>query len=153
MSETVQETPKNLTKKQPTKKEKLVVDLAREREIDRQKVKGIFRYYEQPGTFLKFNFKKYKQDQIEEFLLWDNQVYELPLGVAKHLNTNGWYPEYSYMNKDDGIKTGFNNMAGTAMRISHKVRRFGFQSLEFTDIDGLPNNPQPQEIVGVEQIL
>ena len=133
--------------------EKPKLDFKKERDKDREIVKGLFKYYEQPGSFLKFNFRKYKQDQIEEYILWDNQVYSLPLGVAKHLNTNGWYPEYSYMKDDSSVKIGMNPSLGNVMRISSKIRRFGFQSLEFTDIEGLPQVSHASEVVRVEPVL
>lgn len=129
------------------------LDLKKERDKDREIVKGLFKYYEQPGSFLKFNFKKYKQDQIEEYILWDNQVYSLPLGVAKHLNTNGWYPEYSYHKDDSSVKIGMNPSLGNIMRMSQKIRRFGFQSLEFTDVEGLPQVSLQNEVIQVERVV
>ncbi len=52
----------------------------------------------------------------------------LPLGVARHLNQNGWYPEHSFQVDENG-----NSIA----KVSKKIHRFGFQSLEFTDIQDL----------------
>lgn len=102
---------------------------------DREPVKGIFRYYEVPMGCLEFNYRAYKEDPIEFFSLIDGQMYTLPLGVAKHLNKSGWYPEYEYYKGDPMMCHAFGD--GSAVRVSKKVRRYGFQSLEFVDIDDM----------------
>ena len=98
------------------------------RDKDREPVKGIFRFYEVSGGSMSFSYKAYKEDPVERFDLVDGGVYTLPLGVAKHLNKNGWYPVHSHMTDADGKPV---------MKIGQKVRRFGFQSLEFVDIEDL----------------
>lgn len=111
------------------------------RQKDRETVKGIFRFYEVPGGNLSFNFKIYKKDPVEKFSLNDGQVYSLPLGVAKHLNKNGWYPVHAYLTDENGNKV---------MKVGQKIRRFSFQSLEFVDIDDLTEIGS--SITTVEQI-
>lgn len=96
------------------------------RDKDREMVKGIFRFYEVPGGSLSFSFRKYKEDDVERYDFIDGMVYSIPLGVAKHLNTNGWYPVHSYQVEESG---------GSVPTIGKKVHRFGFQSLEFVDIE------------------
>jgi len=122
------------------------------RDKDKVKVKGIFRYYEVPGGQVSFMFRAYKEDRIERYDLVDNEIYSLPLGVAKHLNNNCWYPQYGHMENEEGVVGGFSpNGLGKGMqgmRVSKKVRRMGFQSLEFTDVEEL-NSPN-KEIVTVE---
>lgn len=124
-----------------------------QRDKDREPVRGIFRFYEVPGGRLDFVFKQYKEDQVEKFSLIDNEIKTLPLGVAKHLNKNGWYPEYAF-NAATGTSGGMvsndlhGHSAASDMRISRKVRRFGFQSLEFVDVDEL-NNHNNQAVVNV----
>lgn len=108
-------------------------------------VKGIFRYYEVPGGSMSFSFKKYREDPVERYDLVDGQQYTLPLGVAKHLNKNGTYPVYEHVPNEPGIQQAINPGGGAAlnqnMRIGRKVQRFGFQSLEFVDIEGLEEDP------------
>ena len=104
------------------------VNLKFQRDKDREPVKGIFRFYEVPGGSVSFNYRAYKEDEVERFDLVDGQVYTLPLGVAKHLNKNGKYPVHRYMTDENGKPI---------MRIGQYVRRFGFQSLEFVDIEDL----------------
>ena len=110
-----------------------------QRDRDREKVRGIFKYYEVPGGTVSFSFKEYKGDDVERYDFVDGSIYNVPLGIAKHLNKRGWYPVHQYIKTEEG---------GTAMRIGEKVRRFGFQSLEFIDVEGL--TPEP-DIVTVEK--
>jgi hypothetical protein len=98
------------------------------RDKDREPVKGIFRFYEAPGGNLSFSFKKWPQDQVENYSFNDGQIYTIPLGVAKHLNKEGWYPVHDYKMDESGKHV---------QKISQRVRRFGFQSLEFVDIEDL----------------
>lgn len=113
-----------------TKKPKLNIKAMRDKH--RVKVKGIFRFHECPGALLEFDFREYKGEQITHYKMIDGQMYEIPLGVAIHLNKNCFYPEYSYI-KDE--------MTKDVMKATKKVRRVSFQSLEFVDIEELnPSN-------------
>ena len=99
-------------------------NLKYERDKDREKVKGIFKFYECPGAILKFSYKKYKGDDVQRFILRDNEVCTIPLGVAKHLNKSGWYPVHKHIVDKDGR---------SIYAVGEKKRRYGFQSLEFVD--------------------
>ncbi len=115
-------------------------NLRYQRDKDRELVRGIFRFLEVPGGGMSFVFKKYKEDPVERFDLIDGETYTIPLGVAKHLNNNCWYPEYDYISSDaigskEKIYGGINYDRHQA-RIARKVRRCMFQSLEFVDIEG-----------------
>lgn len=112
-----------------------------QRTRDKQPVKGVFHFYEVPGGSMSFNFKKYKGDPVARYDLTDGQVYTLPLGVARHLNKNGTYPVHQYLKDESG---------NVSRKIGQKVRRFGFQSLEFMDIEDLPN--KAEQIVTVENV-
>lgn len=95
------------------------------REKYREPVKGIFRFYEVPGGTLSFiKGGEYGDERIDRYVLTDGHVCTVPLGVAKHLNKNGWYPVHAYRQEEDGKPS---------MMIGKKVRRFGFQSLDFID--------------------
>jgi len=133
MTEMQKNTQKDAVKAKPT--------LKYLREKDQEKVRGIFRFHEVQGGTLSFVFKCYKEDPIERFDLKDGSVYTVPLGVAKHLNKNGWYPVHENFFDE-------NNKMGT--RIGQKVARFAFQSLEFVDVDDL--SPVATSIVTVEKI-
>lgn len=110
------------------KKEKKKLNLEYMRDKDRQLVKGMFKFHEVPGGQLDMSIKIYPGDQVETYSLRDGEVKMIPLGVAKHLNKNGWYPEYSYVKGE--------NLQSTAT-ITKKIRRFGFSSLEFMDVEDL----------------
>jgi hypothetical protein len=97
-----------------------------ERDKDRQMVKGVFKDYEVPGGMVEFVFKKYAEDPLEKYELHDNKVYTIPLGVAKHINGNTWYPVHKYTKNEDGTASQI---------IGQKTRRMGFQSLEFMDYE------------------
>lgn len=116
------------------------------RDKSREMVKGIFRFYEVPNGRMEFIYKEFKEDPVERFDMFDGQAYTVPLGVARHLNKNGWYPEYSFMQGEKDTIGGY-GMDGQVMKVGKKVRRFGFQSLEFLDIDEMPSH---QQIITVE---
>jgi len=95
-----------------------------QRDKDREIIKGIFNYHECPGSVMKFVYKKYPGDTLKRFALNDGEVCRIPLGVAKHLNKNGWYPIHKHAVNENGK---------TIATIGKKKQRFGFQSLEFID--------------------
>lgn len=124
---------------------------------DREKVRGIFRFFAVPNGILKFSYRKYKWDKTERYELMDGQVYTLPIGVAKHLNNNCWYPEYDYIpgmnvqTAQTASASGFNQgMHGPIMRIARRTHRTAFQPLDFTDVPDL--HKQTKEIVTVNYV-
>ena len=121
------------------KKEDLKKQLLIERDKDRELVRGIFKFHECPGGWLHFSFRKYKQDQVENYDLLDGEVYTIPLGVAKHLNKSGWYPVHAFAQTESGVPVA---------KIGQKVRRYGFSSLEFVDIADL--TPEGSSLLSVE---
>lgn len=127
------EAPKRDKKEKVSKETK---SLKYMRDKHREPVRGIFRYHECPGGTMKFSFREFKEDEVEEHTMTDGEVYTIPLGVAKHLNKNLWYPEYDYF-KDEHTKN--------TQRVARKVRRVSFQSLEFIDSEDL----EPDRLVSV----
>lgn len=111
------------------------------RDKDREPVRGKFIFHEVPGGTMSFVYRAYKEDPVEKFSLQDGEVYTLPLGVAKHLNKNCWYPVHSFLRGEDGK---------VSQRVGQKVRRCSFQSLEFVDIDDL--TPEGGDITTVENV-
>lgn len=98
------------------------------RDKDREMVRGKFIFHETPGGTLKFPFRAYREDQVEKFELKDGEIYTLPLGVARHLNKNCWYPVHAYAKDENGRDIA---------KVGQKVRRCSFHSLEFIDIDDI----------------
>jgi len=132
----------------PTKttEKKQKPNLRYQRDKDAQTVKGIFKYYEVQGGSLSFYFKAYKEDKLTRYDLIDGGIYILPLGVAKHLNKNCWYPRYAHNKDANGVVTE---------KIGTKTRRTGFQSLEFMDIGDMSTVDEPviQECVEKQNII
>lgn len=110
------------------------------RDKDKEPVKGIFRFHEVPGGEMSFSLLLHKGDQVENYTLKDGEIKTVPLGVAKHLNKNCWYPEYDYVKAD--IEGNMQNVA----KITKKVRRCSFQSLEFVDIEDVSNDVKAVEM-------
>ena len=113
-----------------------------QRDKDREIVKGVFKFYEVPCGKMSFVYKAHKGDQVQRYDLIDGTIYSIPLGVARHLNKNGWYPVHSYALDDAGV---------ASMKIGQKKRRFGFQSLEFVDIEDM-GDANESGIITVEKI-
>lgn len=124
------------------KKSDKKLDLASMRAKDSEPVRGIFMFHECPGASMSFVYFAYKGDDIEQYTLQDGDIYTIPLGVARHLNQNGKYPIHQYQTDENGRPVA---------RVSQFVRRFGFRSLEFTDLDDLTPIGSPS-IITVERI-
>ena len=116
-------------------------NLVFKRDKDRTPVRGKFIFHEVPGGKMDFVFRAYKGDPIEKYTMSDGEVLTVPLGVAKHLNTNCWYPSYDYKDDEAGRPT---------CKISSKIRRCSFQSLEFIDVEGVA--PIGSSLSGIEQL-
>lgn len=127
------------TSKKEAVKPKINLQYMRDR--DAEMVRGIFHFYEVPGGLLEFSYKCYKGDDVAKYSLEDNKVYSIPRGVARHLNKNGWYPVHAYSTDETGKPIA---------RISQKVARYGFSSLEFFDSDDLI--PEGKPLVTVEAV-
>jgi hypothetical protein len=97
-------------------------ELEKEYIADKKMVRGIFNFHEVRGGKMSFVYKKYRQEPIKKYDLVDGQMYTIPLGVAKHLNKNGWYPVHAFT---------MDAKEKPSMKIGKKVRRFGFQGLDF----------------------
>jgi len=130
------------SKTSETTRDEMAKKLKIDRDKDREIVKGVFKYYEVPGGVVDFCFKKYAEDPLEKFTLYDGQVYSIPLGVAKHLNNDTWYPVHEYGRNEDGAPL---------QRIGQKIRRMAFQSLEFMDMEGMDSNIN--RITTVEHVI
>ena len=125
-------------------KKKTAPNLKYMRDKDRAMVKGVFKFHECPGGILSFPFKAYKEDPVEKFELIDEHIYNLPLGVARHLNQNCWYPQYDYIAGEKDLVAGFGS--NMSMKVTRKIHRCSFQSLEFLDIEDLQDSKQIETV-------
>lgn len=123
-------------------------NLKYERDRMREKVEGIFRFHEVPGGGMSFNYKEFKEDPIEKYTMVDGVQYTVPLGVARHLNRSGWYPEYGYVTLEGnaGVKNAAVDANNYQQRVVKKVRRYSFQSLQFIDLDEMNSDKQVLEV-------
>jgi len=104
------------------------VNLEQLRARDNKKVKGRFNYLEVPGGILEFSYRAYKGDPVMNYSLKDGEIYELPIGVARHLNNNVGRYEHKYLLDAQGKPS-------TQARI--RIRRCIFENLEFVDIEDI----------------
>lgn len=111
----------SLTDTQKSDAEKKIEALRKE---ENKLVDGIFKNLEVPGGDLTFSYRKFKGDPILTFTLKHNQRYKLPLGVARHLNSQCYYPKHKYLLGPDGQPL-------PETEIGMKEHRYAFQSLEF----------------------
>ena len=116
-------------------------------------VRGRFRCFETPGGSLRGQVRKYKDVPMFDKTMLDGETYEVPLYVARHLNgidkvagaLNGKigscsYPVHGFKHAKGDILpaselgVGPNSEGGIPVPIvgiTKRVRRFGFESLEF----------------------
>lgn len=109
------------------------------RDKDLKPVKGMFKFYEVPGGTIEFPFLKYKEDRTPKMYRFeDGKVYTIPLMVAKHLNSSGSYDNYAYAPTEDNKGN---------VKVTGKTRRYGFQSLEFTDEDEIGSAEESKVVI------
>lgn len=118
-------------------------------------VKGIFQCFETPGATVKITLKKYPGVPTFDKTMTDGETYDVPLYVARHLNgidaSAGAAADPSLRNPNigtcsyavHGFKWGANNQPPACapggevgipvpmVGIAKRVKRFGFQSMEF----------------------
>lgn len=149
--------PSNLTPVKRSGVPKLdAKQIEKRRQKDKEMVRGVFKDYEVPGGELEFSFGPiYKGDETITFSrlngtsLKDGEVYTIPFGVAKHLNNNCNYPEFEHQ-PGEGFAGAPNAYTRENVRISKKVHRFGFNTLDFMQDEDLAPAPT---IYAVENAL
>jgi len=125
--EEVVQTPESIVEKAPEvidikAKNKALVE--KRRLEDKREVRGMFKFFEIQGGTLSFSFNMYKGEPIRKYTLQDGETYIIPLGVARHLNTSGWWPVHEHSIDADGRPKQI---------IGKKVRRYGFFPIDFSD--------------------
>ena len=69
------------------------------------------------------SYRQYKWDPTRNYTFRDGEEYEIPLGLAKHLNKNCAYPVHQHILGPDG-----NPLVDQSGKT---VSRMNFESLEF----------------------
>lgn len=107
----------------PKANKKSAEDIEKMRKDANKTVKGVFRCHEPRGGSVTLVWKEYKGDPIRRWTLKDGQEYDVPIGLAKHLNKNCGYAVHSHILGADG-----NPLVD---RQGKQVSRMNFESLEF----------------------
>lgn len=107
----------------PSGKKVTVEEMEKRRKEANKLVKGIFRCHEPRGGEVTFAWREYKGDPIKQWTLRDGMEYEIPKGLAQHLNKNCGYHIHSHILGPDG-----NPLID---KRGKRVSRMNFESLEF----------------------
>lgn len=94
----------------PTKREKLSEEAKKKADVkveaarkeNEKLVKGVFKNIESPGGDLTFAYRGYKGEPIKVYHLEDGLTYDLPLGVARHINRQCKYTKSTHLVDKEG---------------------------------------------------
>jgi len=106
-----------------TKKRVSPDEIEKMRKDANKMVKGVFRCHEPRGGSVTLVWREYKGDPMRRWTFQDGQEYEIPKGLAKHLNSNCKYYKHSHILGPDG-----NPLVDQKGK---EVSRMNFESLEF----------------------
>ncbi len=114
-------------------------------------VKGRFRNFDYPGAAARIQIRKYPGIPMFDKTMWDDGTYEIPLYVARHLNgidatatdINGKlhscsYPVHGFKSVGNDLPMGeatmgpYGETVQPREQVVKRVRRYGFESLEFS---------------------
>lgn len=73
-----------------------------QKEQDQKMVKGIFRCFEPRGGSALVPYRRYKDEPIRTYKMRDGEIYEIPLGLARHLRDNCNYIEHEHKIDEKG---------------------------------------------------
>ena len=94
----------------PTKREKLSPEAKKKaselvemsRKEDQKMVKGVFKNIESPGGDVTFAYRGHKGEPIRVYNLIDGETYNIPLGVARHVNRQCKYTKSAHLVDKEG---------------------------------------------------
>lgn len=89
---------------------------------DARLVKGVFKNIESAGGDVEFAYHKYPGESTKVYHLIDGQEYDLPFGVAKHINQQCKYKKSKHLVDVDGNRT---------ITADKAIERYQFVSTEF----------------------
>lgn len=77
-----------ITKKKSVKPDPVVYEerLKKMRKDSEKTVKGMFEFIDAQGGWLEFTYRIFPGEPIGKYRLVHGQIYEIPMGVVKHLN-------------------------------------------------------------------
>lgn len=95
--------------------------LLKMKEEDAKIIKGRFVCHEPKGGSVKFSYRKYKGEPVKTYYFEDGKNYDIPIGVAKHINNCGWDVHSHLLDAQGNPYVG----------VGKRELRFAFQSLDF----------------------
>lgn len=98
-------------------------EMEKRRKESNRMVKGVFRCHEPRGGNVTLCWREFKGDPVRRFSMFDGVEYEVPAGLAKHLNTNCNYNVHSHILAADGTPA--------VDKKQRSISRMNFESLEF----------------------
>ena len=120
-------------------------------EEETKTVKGRFRCFDNPGSSVRIQVRKYKGVPMFDKTMIDEGTYDIPLYVARHLNgidatathINGKinscsYPIHGFKSENNNLPASYETLGPTGPTLApvdnivKRVRRYGFESLEFS---------------------
>jgi len=111
------------TRSSSTPKRRSSEEIEKERKEGNKLVKGVFRCHEPRGGEVTIVWKEFKGDPVRRWTLKDSCEYEIPVGLAKHINTNCGYYVHSNILGPDG---------NPSVDLKGKyISRMNFESLEY----------------------
>lgn len=120
-------------------------------EEETKTVKGRFRCFDNPGSSVRIQVRKYKGVPMFDKTMIDEGTYDVPLYVARHLNgidatathingkvntcsypIHGFKSEGNHLPPSQEVHGPEGSMLAPVDNIVKRVRRYGFESLEFS---------------------
>lgn len=95
----------NKTTRTDEEKKKASELCERARKADSKLVKGQFKNLEAPGGSLEFAYRGHRGEPIRVYTFEDGKSYEIPIGVAKHINNDTKVPIHSHLVDAEGRHT------------------------------------------------
>jgi hypothetical protein len=86
------------------KKEEAKAKLNEQHKKNSKLVKGIFKNLECKGGIAQMHYREFPQDEIMYYTFEDGKAYDIPLGLAKHINNNCAIAPHDYLIDVDGNK-------------------------------------------------
>lgn len=117
-------------------------------ERDHEMIEGEFLVHETGKNSLDFRFKKWQQDDYEQYELHHRHRYILPRMVIRHINHGIHYKQYKELpGQNSGIRGANASRDGKTvskenMKLEYKVPRFEFRVANADPMDHDLNQPQ-----------
>lgn len=106
-------------------KKELHPKIEKMREEETKLVTGVFRCMEPIGGSVTLSYRKYPGEPIKQWTFEDGRNYTIPLGLARHLNSNCAWPVSKHA--VDPVTDR------PSSQIGKWVHRFSFSSVEYSD--------------------